>query len=52
MIANEFFLTFLVITDPAPIVEFFSNLTGATKDELEPTKTLSDILVLDFVTPS
>ena len=47
MIANEFFLTFLVITEPAATIEFFSNLTGATRAELEPTKTLSDILVLD-----
>ena len=50
--ANEFFLTFLVITEPAPTIEFFSNLTGATRAELEPIKTLSDILVLDFLTPS
>ncbi len=40
-------LTFLVITEPAPITEFFSNLTGATRAELDPTNTLSDILVCD-----
>ena len=52
VIAREPFFTFLVITEPAPIVEFFSNLIGATNAELEPTKTLSDILVLNFLKPS
>ena len=46
-----FSLTFLVITEPLQY-EFFSNLTGATKDEFDPTKTLSEIFVLDFFTPS
>ena len=49
--AKEFFLTFLVITEPAPIVEFFSNFTGATRAEFDPIKTLSEILVLDFLIP-
>ena len=38
--ANEPFLTFLVITDPAPIIEFLFSFNGATSDELDPTKTL------------
>ena len=50
--AKDFFLTFLVITDPAPTKLPFSNFTGATKDEFDPTKTLSEMLVLDFFTPS
>ena len=41
--ANEPFLTFLVITDPAPIIEFLFSFNGATSDELDPTKTLSAI---------
>ena len=36
------------MTEPAPIIEPFSSLTGATKDEFEPTKTLSKIFVLFF----
>ena len=52
MIAKEFFLTFLVITEPAPTIEFFSILTGATKDVFEPIKTLSEIFVLFFLIPS
>jgi hypothetical protein len=34
----------LVITDPAPTILFLSILTGATKDELDPIKTLSRFL--------
>ena len=50
--ANDFFLTFLVITDPAPTTLFFPILTGATSEELEPIKTLSAIFVFDFLIPS
>ena len=46
--ANEFLLTFLVITDPAPTTLFSCIVTGATKDEFDPTKTLSEIKVLLF----
>ena len=35
--AKDFFLTFLVITEPAPIIESLSSFTGATNEELEPT---------------
>ena len=50
--AKDFFFTLLVITEPAPIILFSSIVIGATNAELEPIKTLSDILVLDFLTPS
>ena len=50
--ANDFFLTFFVITDPAPTILFLPILTGATNEELEPIKTLSYIFVLDFLIPS
>ena len=50
--ANDFFLTFFVITDPAPTTLFLPILTGATSEELEPIKTLSAIFVFDFLTPS
>jgi hypothetical protein len=43
---------FLVITLPAPIVEFFPMVIGATKDEFEPTKTLFFITVMFFFLPS
>ena len=52
MSANDFFLTFFVITDPAPTTLFLSILTGATNEELEPIKTLSAIFVFDFLIPS
>ena len=52
MIAKDFFLTFFVITDPAPMVLPLLSLTGATKHEFDPTKTLSEILVLNFFIPS
>ena len=52
MIANDFCFTFFVITDPAPTTLFLLMFIGAIKDELDPTKTLSDILVFDFLTPS
>ena len=52
MSARDFLLTFLVITDPAPIILFSASVIGATKEELEPIKTLSFILVLYFFTPS
>ena len=35
MTARDFFLTFFVITDPAPIILPFSSLMGATKDEFK-----------------
>jgi hypothetical protein len=41
----------LVITEPAPIVLSSSMVSGATRDEFDPTKTLSLILVLLFLTP-
>ena len=44
----NFLETFFVITDPAPITLFFSSLTGATKDEFDPTKTSSSIIVFFF----
>jgi len=50
--AKDPFLTFFVITDPAPIKLPSSSVTGATNDELEPIKTLSFILVLYFFIPS
>ena len=40
------------MTDPAPTTLFLAILIGATRDELDPIKTLSDIFVLDFLTPS
>ena len=36
MIANDFFVTFFVITDPAPTTLFLPIFIGATKDELDP----------------
>ena len=50
--ASVLLLTFLVITEPAPIIEFLSNFIGATNEVFDPTKTLSAIFVLDFLTPS
>ena len=50
--ARDFFLTFLVITEPAPIILCCSIVKGATKDELDPTNTLSLIFVLFFFVPS
>ena len=38
------FLTFRVITDPAPTTVFFPILSGATRDELDPIKTFSEII--------
>ena len=46
------FLTFFVITDPAPTILFLFIVTGATNEEFEPIKTLSAILVFDFFIPS
>ena len=43
---------FFEITLPAPIVEFLSILIGAIKEEFDPTKTLSLIIVLFFLYPS
>jgi hypothetical protein len=43
---------FFVITDPAPIILFFSRVIGATNEELDPINTLSLIFVLLFLTPS
>ena len=42
---NELFETFFVITEPAPTIELFPIVNGATNDELEPIKTLFPILV-------
>ena len=50
--AKDFFLTFLVITEPAPIILSCSIVNGATKDEFDTIKTLSLIFVLLFLTPS
>ena len=50
--AKDPFLTFFVITDPAPIKLPSSSVTGATNDELEPTKTFLEIFVFDFLVPS
>jgi len=50
--ARDFFLTFFVITDPAPIMLFSLIVIGATKDELDPIKTLFLIFVLLFLMPS
>ena len=47
--AKEFFLTFFVITDPAPIKVFSFIVTGATKDVFEPINALLLILVLLFL---
>ena len=52
MSAKEFFLTFFVITEPAPIILFSFKVTGATNDEFEPTKTLCLIIVLFLFFPS
>ena len=49
--ANDFFFTFFVITDPAPTTLSLSMLTGATNEEFDPIKTLSDIFVFDFLMP-
>jgi len=38
--------------EPAPTTDFFFIFTGATKDEFDPIKTLSEIIVLFFFTPS
>ena len=37
------------MTDPAPITEFSSITSGATKEELDPTNTFFLILVLYFL---
>ena len=50
--ANDFLDTFFVITEPAPTILSFSIVTGATNEEFDPIKTLSEILVLDFFIPS
>ena len=51
--ANDFFLTFFVITEPAPTNTILIRIvTGATNEEFEPINTLSFILVLLFFTPS
>ena len=50
--AKEFSFTSLVITEPAPIIDFLFILTGAIKDVFDPIKTLSEIIVLFFFTPS
>jgi len=49
---KDFFLTLLVITDPAPTTLFSLIVTGATNEEFDPIKTLSLIFVLFFLTPS
>ena len=46
--AKDFFLTFFVITDPAPTTLPSSIVKGATKDELDPINTLSLIFVFFF----
>ena len=50
--ANVLDGTFFVITLPAPIVELEPIVKGATIEVLEPTKTLSFIIVLFFFFPS
>ena len=50
--ANDFFFTFFVITDPAPIMLSLFIVIGATKEEFEPINTLSLIFVLFLFTPS
>jgi len=40
------------MTDPAPTMLFSLIVTGATKEELDPIKTLFLIFVLLFLTPS
>ena len=45
-------LSFDVNASAVKVLSEFSNLTGATRAELDPIKTLSDILVFDFLTPS
>ena len=50
--ANDFLLTFFVITDPAPTILFSLIIIGATNEEFDPIKTLSLIFVLFFLTPS
>ena len=43
---------FFEITEPAPIVAPSASVTGATRDEFEPTNTRSPIVVVDLFTPS
>ena len=38
--ANDFLLTFFVITDPAPTILFSFKVTGATKEEFDPINEL------------
>ena len=40
------------MTEPAPMILPSSNFIGATNEELDPTKTLLEILVLYFLFPS
>ena len=47
--AKDFFLTFFVITEPAPTILSRSIVKGATKDEFDPINTLSFIFVLLFL---
>ena len=44
--------TFLVITEPAPVLASFPTLTGATKEVLEPMKAPSSNFVLYLFFPS
>ena len=50
--AKESLLTFLLITDPAPIVTAFPRVIGAIKTELEPTLQYSPMFVKFFLKPS
>ena len=52
MSANDPLFTFLVITEPAPTILFCSIVTGATREEFDPIKALSLIVVLLFLIPS
>ena len=50
--ANDFLVTFFVITEPAPTILSLSIVTGATNEEFDPINTLSFIFVLLFLIPS
>ena len=50
--ARESSSTFLLITDPAPIVTEFPILTGAIKTEFDPILQLFPMFVLFFLIPS
>ena len=51
-IARELFSTFLLRTDPAPVVTESSIFIGAIKTLFEPIKQYSPIIDLCFLTPS